>query len=72
VGVARKRTPHRPLRVGASHWRSDGAAKVRYSNRAGAEVAAAERSRESGTELGAYACDYCGGWHMGRPSPDRD
>ena len=64
--MARRSRPHRPLSVGSSHWRSDGQAKVRYGSRSEALSAAADRSSESGVELGAYQCAFCGGWHMGR------
>ncbi len=60
------RGPHRPLAIDASHWREDGQPKVRYPSRADALVAADERSKDSGTELGVYECAFCGGWHMGR------
>lgn len=57
---------HRPLAIDASHWRRDGQPKVRYSHRSDALLAADERSKESGTELGVYECAFCKGWHMGR------
>ena len=63
--VRRERT-HRPLTLDASHWRDDGRAKVRYSTRTDALVAAGERSKEAGTALGVYQCAFCRGWHMGR------
>ena len=61
-----RRPDHRPISISASHWRADGQAKVRYPNRAEALAAAGDRSAESGVDLGAYACDFCGGWHMGK------
>ena len=57
---------HRPLALDASHWRDDGQPKVRYASRSDALVAASERSKDAGAELGVYQCAYCGGWHMGR------
>lgn|GEM_PF-324678 len=66
--MARPRPAHRPVSLSYSHWREDGLAKVRYPSRAEALSAAEERARESGVELGAYRCDYCNGWHMGRRS----
>ncbi|MGP8059862.1 MAG: hypothetical protein ACLP9C_09515 [Acidimicrobiales bacterium] len=66
--MARRRPPHRPVSISASHWREDGLAKVRYVSRTEALSAAEERARASGVELGAYRCDFCGGWHMGRSS----
>ncbi len=65
--MARKHE-HRPLALDASHWRDDGGPKVRYPSRADALVAADDRSKESGIELGVYECAFCGGWHMGRSS----
>jgi hypothetical protein len=62
----RRREPHRPLAIDSSHWRADGRAKVRFATRAQALVAAEDRGREAGTELGVYQCPFCGGWHMGR------
>jgi hypothetical protein len=64
--MSRRDRGHRPLALDASHWRDDGRAKVRYSSRSDALVAAAERSKDAGEELGAYECAFCGGWHMGR------
>jgi hypothetical protein len=60
------RRPHRPLALDASHWREDGQPKVRYTRQADALMAADERSKEAGTELGVYECPFCKGWHMGR------
>jgi hypothetical protein len=66
--MARRREPHRPLTIDGSHWRADGQAKVRFSTQGAAQQAAADRSAESGAELGVYACDFCRGWHMGKRS----
>jgi hypothetical protein len=71
--VARRRPrEHRPLSLSSSHWRADGAAKVRYPTEREALAAAAERGREAGMELGAYRCGFCHGWHMGRRDPRHD
>jgi hypothetical protein len=67
--VTVRRRPHIGLSVSSSHWREDGQAKVRYASRAEALSAAADRASESGLRLGAYRCDYCDGWHMGRQLP---
>jgi hypothetical protein len=64
-GVPRRRHPHRPLSVSHTHWRSDGQAKTRYDSPGAAHGAAEERRREAGVELNVYACDFCGGWHLG-------
>jgi hypothetical protein len=64
--VPRRHHPYRPLSVRSSHWRADGQPKVRYSTQRDALSAADERGEESGVELGAYQCDFCHGWHMGR------
>jgi hypothetical protein len=64
--VARRRPPHRPLTLDASHWREDGRPKMRYARQADALVAADERGKEAGVELGVYRCAFCNGWHMGR------
>ncbi len=62
------RPAHRPLSLSGSHWRADGRPKVRYASRQEAVLAAADRAEAAGTELGVYSCDFCHGWHMGRPS----
>jgi hypothetical protein len=59
---------HRPLSLSASHWRADGAPKVRFATEREAMAVAADRARESGIELGVYRCGFCHGWHMGRRS----
>ncbi|MGH9082516.1 MAG: hypothetical protein ACRDY3_12655 [Acidimicrobiales bacterium] len=37
-----------------------------FPSEAAALSAAEDRARESGMDLAAYRCDFCGGWHMGR------
>lgn len=64
--MARRRPQHRALAVDSSHWRRDGSPKNRYGSRAEALAAAYDRRAETGLELGAYRCNYCDGWHMGR------
>ena len=66
--MARRRPSHRPLTIDGSHWRADGQPKVRFSTRNDALRAAHDRGAESGSELGVYRCDFCGGWHMGKRS----
>ena len=39
---------------------------MRYARQADALVAADERGKEAGVELGVYRCAFCNGWHMGR------
>ncbi|HMD47136.1 MAG TPA: hypothetical protein VKG43_13305 [Acidimicrobiales bacterium] len=70
--MAKRRTPHRSLSLSGSHWRADGAPKVRYGTEREAQMAAAERGAEGGVDLGVYRCEYCSGWHMGRTSPRQD
>jgi hypothetical protein len=64
--VARRRPPHRPLTLDASHWREDGRPKVRYPTQRDALLAADDRGQEAGVDLGVYRCPFCDGWHMGK------
>jgi hypothetical protein len=48
-----------------SHWRADGEPKVRFRSEADANRAALQYRLEHGADLGAYACEMCGGWHLG-------
>ena len=67
AGMARRRPrAHRPLSLNSSHWRADGAPKVRFDTEREAQAVAADRSREAGVVLGVYQCGFCHGWHMGR------
>jgi len=72
--MGRRRKPprreHRPLSIGGSHWRADGAPKTRFSTRQEAAGAAQHRWMEDRVELNVYQCEYCHGWHMGRSSRD--
>jgi hypothetical protein len=47
------------------HWRADGSPKVRYRTEAEAHKAGFGYRLEHGTDLHAYECEYCGGWHLG-------
>jgi len=60
--VRRAAEPRRPR---LSHWRADGQPKVRYRSEADANRAALQYRLEHANDLGAYACDMCGGWHLG-------
>jgi hypothetical protein len=59
----RRRTEARQPRL--PHWRADGEPKVRYRSEAEANRAALQYRLEHGADLGAYACEMCGGWHLG-------
>jgi hypothetical protein len=65
-----KRVPHRPLSIGSSHWRADGAAKVSYDTQADAMTAA--QWADTDIELTTYRCDFCSGWHLASRSPRSD
>jgi len=39
--------------------------KVRYGHQRTAEAAVAEMEHKGKHGLEAYACDHCGGWHIG-------
>jgi len=58
----------RPVRL--PHWRADGKPKVRYPTQAEAHKAGFSYRLEHGSDLSAYECEYCGGWHLGA-SEDR-
>lgn len=64
--MSRRRQPHRPLALDASHWREDGQPKLRYPTERIAREAALERSKGAGVELNVYRCPFCDGWHMGK------
>jgi hypothetical protein len=51
--------------VRGPHWRSDGSPKRRFPSEAEANRAALLARLEHGTELDAYACPFCGDWHLG-------
>jgi len=64
------RTSHRPLALGGTHWRADGAAKARFPSERDAQDAAQLRWVEDRVELNVYRCEFCNGWHMGKPFRD--
>lgn len=70
--VTVRRRAHVPLSVPSSHWREDGSPKNRYPSRADALAVAADRAAETGLRFGAYRCDYCDDWHIGRQLPPDD
>ena len=41
--------------------------KVAHDNRVAAEQAALEHERDHGQPKAAYACRWCGRWHVGSP-----
>ncbi|HLI74584.1 MAG TPA: hypothetical protein VKU86_11955 [Acidimicrobiales bacterium] len=65
--TSRRRVRHRdePRRTRLSHWRSDGGVKTRYRSEDEANRAAFAYRLEHGTDLAAYRCPICGGWHLG-------
>jgi hypothetical protein len=66
-----QRREHRPLSIqGATHWKADGTAKRRFSSERDATDGAQLQWVEHGVELNVYRCDFCNGWHMGRPFRD--
>ncbi len=64
--VRRNAEPRRPR---LEHFRADGAPKVRYRSKDDANRAALQYRLEHGADLGAYACEMCGGWHLGGIDP---
>jgi hypothetical protein len=70
--MAGRRRPRRsppPRRPRLDHWRADGAPKVRFATEQDANRAAFGYRLEHGTDLAAYVCEFCGGWHLGN-DPD--
>jgi len=63
----RRKSPPRQVRL--PHWRADGTPKARFTSEQEANRAAFGYRLEHGTDLSAYACEICGGWHLGN-SPD--
>lgn len=41
--------------------------KQRYATESGAGASAETRSKQTGTDLRAYSCVFCKGWHIGSP-----
>ncbi len=60
----------RPLSLGGSHWRADGAAKATYMSASEAQIVANQLWVEERIDLNVYQCDFCGGWHMGKSADD--
>jgi hypothetical protein len=54
--------------MASSHWRADGAPKVRYRSEGEAWSAAEHRRAETGQAMTVYRCAFCTGWHMGTAS----
>jgi hypothetical protein len=61
----RARRVERPRRVRLSHWRANGEPKTRYRSETDANRAALQSRLEHGVDLSPYACEFCGGWHLG-------
>jgi hypothetical protein len=60
--VRRRGEPRRPR---LSHWRADGQVKTRYASEQEANRAAFGYRLEHGSDLLAYVCSFCQGWHLG-------
>jgi hypothetical protein len=56
-----------PQRVRLSHWRADGQPKTRFNSEQDANRATLQYRLDHGVDLGAYMCEFCGGWHLGKP-----
>lgn len=54
-----------PRRLRSAHTRADGTPKTRFGSEADAERAAFQARLDHGTELVAYPCLFCHGWHLG-------
>jgi hypothetical protein len=52
------------------HYRADGKPKTRFASEQDANRAAFSNRLDHGVDLAVYACDICGGWHLGN-SPER-
>lgn len=61
----RLRRREAPRRLPAAHTRADGTPKARFGSEADANRAAFQARLDHGTELVAYPCPYCQGWHLG-------
>lgn len=57
-----------PYRTLADRWNRQCGTKVRYSNRLCATREAAILEHSERTEINAYHCECCGGWHLGHAS----
>jgi len=65
----RRRRQAAPNRARLPHWRADGQPKTRFGSEQEANRAAFGYRLDHGADLAAYACEICGGWHLGN-SPD--
>ena len=68
-GSRTRSNPAPPKRPRLAHWRADGEAKVRFASEQEANRAAFGYRLEHGSDLAAYQCTFCGGWHLGS-TPD--
>jgi len=59
-----------PRRPRLDHWRADGQAKTRFPSEHEANRAALSYRLEHGSDLAAYPCPFCGGWHLGGAPDD--
>jgi hypothetical protein len=64
----RRQGAARPVRL--PHWRADGQPKTRFGSEQEANRAAFSGRLDHGVDLVAYACDMCGGWHLGSAPDD--
>lgn len=46
--------------------------KSKFGDQERAERAARCKSEQTSDSYHAYECDWCGGWHVGRPMTQRD
>lgn len=65
VAPGEPRRPEDLGRTSRSHFRADGAPKTRFGSEADANRFALQVRLEHGTDLAAYRCELCGGWHLG-------
>jgi hypothetical protein len=67
VAGRRRHTRKHPelKRLRGAHWRTDGTAKTRFPNQQEANRASLQVRLDHGTDVVAYECEYCGGWHLG-------
>ena len=61
----RPRRPPAQRSVMRSHWRADGQPKARFVSEDEANRAAFSARLDHGSDLSAYRCEMCGGWHLG-------
>jgi hypothetical protein len=63
--IRRQGSPHPPR---SPHHRADGQPKTRFASEQDANRAAFSSRLDHGVDLNVYACDICGGWHLGNTS----